>query len=123
MTGPHVHDMHDCGALELLGKGLTTLIQTENVTDETVTQAITDAGLTIGPDISVNVHQNDTNTMHVALPSKVQLEHIHEDMVTNAYQLCPNFCEFDQLSPEQQKATGLEFYNFRLGDYVIQHCR
>ncbi|QDL94951.1 hypothetical protein FDP22_24130 (plasmid) [Paroceanicella profunda] len=72
--------------------------------------------------IKVIVHQNSEDEFHIVVPAKEQLEDIL-DRVENdpGYTLDQEFMTF-LMPPAKTKEQRMSFYDFRLGDYVLQHC-
>lgn len=119
----HIGGMSTNGpAVQQFGEKLRDLILTGNKPTEAEIRAeIIAAGLTIANSVTIHVHQNTPSELHIALPSKEQLESIRGKISAGNYTLNPNFEAFvSKVNPTESET--LEFYDFRLGDYALQHC-
>ena len=119
----HIDGMSTNGpAVQQFGEKLKDMILTGNKpTDAEIRAEIIAAGLTIATSVTIHVHQNTSNELHIALPSKEQLESILAKISAGNYTLNPNFEAFVSKTNPSEDET-LDFYDFRLGDYALQHC-
>ena len=118
----HVTDGGDGPALAKFGKTLRDLIEAGQTPTQTqVRNAINASGLSISDDIEISVNQNTNSVLHVTLPSPEQLASKISTIEAGNYVLNDVFCEFCN-NGNPTKDEALDFYNFRLGDYVLQHC-
>lgn len=119
----HIDGMSTNGpAVQQFGEKLRDMILTGNKpTAAAIRDEIVDAGLTIAASVTIHVHQNTSNELHIALPSKEQLESILAKISAGNYTLNPNFEAFVSKTNPSKDET-LDFYDFRLGDYALQHC-
>ncbi|HEU0222884.1 MAG TPA: peroxidase family protein, partial [Paracoccaceae bacterium] len=90
-------------------------------------EALEAEGVRFQPSVTgVEVHQNTSTVMNIALPSATQLQGQLDRLgsyTTGAgYRLPHRFGDFLENADGYTKDQLLEFYDFRLGDYVLQHC-
>lgn len=125
---PHVSDMREGATVAQFGKKLKELILNGTITPDTdpdvarekVKTALSASGLELKPGVNLHVHQNDADNYHITLPHKEQLEKTEQTIANGDYVL-PD--KFDFACAAQNPASALDFYDFRLGDYVLQHCQ
>lgn len=132
-------------AMKKVGERLRGWIETETIPDTfddaQLAQLISDLeadGVEFrDPDnLKIVIHQNDSDTLHLALPSKTQLEYVdgiidstvpsaEGYIIDDAYISFGNHIEYVRgLTPPQRvnPATASDFYRFYLADYNFQHC-
>lgn len=88
-----------------------------------IRQAILDAGLTFSnAAVELRVDQCTDTVFAISLPSKAQLEATRAKIEADEQYLLPSLFVDHVENPPTSKDDHLKFYDFRLGDYVLQHC-
>lgn len=87
------------------------------------------AGLRFRPGIrKVKIRQNDDSVTHMAIPSAAQMKGMLDKLKSDyysggyKYKLPKTFEDYFQNGSNYNEKQLLDFYDFRLGDYVLQHC-
>mgnify|MGYP000268274926 CR=1 FL=1 len=121
----HLNDLIGShAAVKQAGKNIAALIMTgSKPTPNEIRHAILSAGLSFSnPAVELKVDQCTDTVFAIALPSKAQLEATRATIAgTGEYVLPTPFKEHIE-TPATDPDDLLDFYDFRLGDYVLQHC-
>lgn len=127
---PHVDGMTDTAKVKMFGNKIKELVLAGTISPATdpdkdrqqVEAALSASGLKLKAGVRLHVHQHDSDNYHVTLPHKEQLEKTDARIAAQKYVL-PDGYGFACLPQPQTEPDTLDFYDFRLGDYVLQHCQ
>jgi len=114
-------DLSDHAAVGRVGKLLQKWVEdpkTIPATPEDALAEIQGTGIGTAALERVHVHKNTETDFHISLPTADQLKEVLQDI--NSYLLPDPYKDF-AAAPDQFDRK--EFYQYRMGDYTLQHCR